>query len=270
MTEPQRRPAQQHRAPTGTLKGTPPTISVVTLAWNSAATIEQTLQSVVSQTYPLVDYVVVDGGSTDGTTEILSRFGPRLSAWISEPDEGISHAMNKGVGLCRGDFLLFLHSDDFLVSENALETAVAAMGTCGADIYAFDIYFRSNAGDRRMSPRRFDWRMRFKGLPHQGVLCRRSLFGKIGLFDLSLKICLDYDFFLRAYLAGAAAERVPLALSVMRDTGISSRRDWRSLRRRFSEEKRVHRRYATTLAMRAMYNIYWPLYLTYRRMRTVL
>ncbi|WP_295583752.1 glycosyltransferase family 2 protein [uncultured Lamprocystis sp.] len=247
-----------------------PTISVVTVTLNARETIRKTLDSVLAQADVVVEYVVIDGGSTDGTREIIRHYAPRLFKWVSEPDQGISDAMNKGLAFCNGDYILFLHSDDYLVNEHTLAQALDAMRRVHADIYAFDIYFGSAAAFSRLSPRGFSWRMRFKpGIYHQGALCHRSLFDRLGGFDTTLAITMDYEFFLRAYDIGAQVHCIQLPLSMMRDTGVSSRRDWPALKRRFLEERQIHQRRRTTAAMRFIYAIYWPLYLSYRRLRAL-
>jgi glycosyltransferase involved in cell wall biosynthesis len=244
-----------------------PVVSVVTVAFNACDTIEQTLTSVLGQTYPAVDYVVVDGASTDGTTDIIRRYGSGLAAWVSEPDSGIAEAMNKGLARTRGELVLFLHADDYLVEAGTLAAAMAAVRRAEADIYAFDILYGADAGAARRRSRGFGWRMHFKtGIFHQGAICRRGLFDALGPFDTRLGIAMDYDFFLRAYRAGATVRRVPQPLSVMRDGGIGSRRDWPTLSRRLLEERAIHQRLASSRLLRAVYGVYWPLYFGYRRL----
>lgn len=139
------------------------------------------------------------------------------------------------------------------------------------DIYAFDIFFsRSGELDLRR-PRGFDWRINVKfGMCHQGLVCRRRLFEDIGIFDPGLKTNMDYELFLRAYRRGAKLKLIDLPLAVMRDSGVSSRTDWASLRQRFLEEKRVQRKHCKGPLMRAMYFIYWMLYMPYRHISAAL
>jgi glycosyltransferase involved in cell wall biosynthesis len=248
-----------------------PTVTIVTVCFNARDTVEKTITSVLSQSYAQIEYVVVDGGSSDGTAEIVRRFGPELAAWVSERDAGISEAMNKGLRMSGGELLLFLHADDYLVDTDAIASAIDQVNESNADIYAFDIYFSTTKGLQRYRPRGYTWHMNFKtGVYHQAALCRRRLFERIGHFDPTLRIAMDYDFFLRAYRADAVLRRVPAAFSVMRDTGISSRRDWASLQERFREERAVQARASPGRAMQAVYSTYWPTYLAYRRALTAL
>ena len=247
-----------------------PTITVITVCYDAETYIEQTIQSVIAQSYPEIEYIIVDGASTDGTLGIIERYAEKIAKWTSEPDRGIADAMNKGLALASGDLILLLHADDYLVDPGVLDAAVSQM-TGDWDIYAFDLYFDRSGTCHRRRPRPFDWRLNFKtGLWHQAVFCRRELFKEIGPFDTDLKIAMDYEFFLRAYRRGAKLKLIDLPLAVMRDTGVSSRTDWPSLRQRFLEEKRVQRKHCKGPPMRAMYFIYWMLYMPYRRVKALL
>lgn len=240
-----------------------PLISIITIALNAEKYLKQTIQSVLSQTYKHIEYIVIDGGSTDGTLDIIEKYKNAIDHIISEKDEGIADAMNKGATLAKGDYIVFLHADDYFVNENAIEAVVEEMDKT-ADIVACSIQY----GERQSTckPRGYNFWFNFKqGIYHQGVVCRRDLIEKLNGFDMQFNIAMDYDFFLRAYRIGAKLVKVPAILSVMRDTGISSRRDWQSLKVRFDEERRVHEKNCRSLSMRILYILYWFLYLPYRK-----
>ena len=241
-------------------------VTVVTAALNAASTIRGTLDSVAIQDYPKIEHIVVDGGSTDGTLNEIASVAKYLDHVITGPDSGIADAMNKGVQLATGDLVVFLHADDRFVDKGALRRAVAHIDDLDA-IWAFDILFGEGDASVRCAPRPFNPWVRFKNpLPHQGVLCPRRWFRELGGFDESFLIDMDYEFWLRAYLAGVTLCRVPEALAVMGEGGISSQRDWNGLNARFEEERRVHTKHAQGLLWRSIYAAYWPLYLIYRRM----
>ncbi len=247
-----------------------PLVSIVTVALNADMYIHDTIASVREQSYPRVEFLVIDGGSQDRTVEIITRNEDAISWWTSEADSGISEAMNKGLGRARGEYILFLHADDYLCSSSSIQDAVEHLGD-GADIVAFDILLKDGERLTHRKPRGWGPLMKLKtGLLHQGTLCRRDLFGRIGEFDVSLKIAMDYDFFFRAYCAGVRVKRVPQPLSVMRTTGISARKDWPTLIRRFGEERRIHHKYCTSALGRLGYTVYWPAYLSYRYARHLL
>ncbi len=240
-------------------------ISVITVCFNAAEYIEETIQSVVEQKGVEFEYIIVDGLSTDGTVDIIKRYQDSIDQWVSEADKGIADAMNKGIKLATGDYLIFLHADDYFINTNVLSSALALMGT-GVNIYAFDVLYQTKGKQLRKSTRPFGFLTNFKTpVMHQGAFCKRELFEKLGGFNISFKIAMDYDFFLRAYKIGSSMEIHHQILSIMRDTGISSRQDWKSLKQRFMEEKRVHIENGPSKLMQAVYKLYWAMYLPYRK-----
>ena len=243
-----------------------PFITILTAALNSGSTIKKTLESVRNQTFKDIEHIVIDGGSRDDTLDILKEFENTYNlTWISEPDNGIADAMNKGIDLATGDYILFLHSDDYFINSSVLAQASKDLGDC-FDIYIFQALLNTHGQNQVSSNRSLGWLTNFKmGSCHQGQLCSRKLFQRIGKFDTSFAIDMDYDLILRAYRAGASCNSVDMPLSVMRLIGISSRRDWKSLRERFDEERRVHFKNCTTIWMRLLYIFYWMLYLPYRK-----
>ena len=244
-----------------------PLISIITIALNAEIYLEQTIQSVLNQTYKNIEYIIVDGGSTDGTLGIIEKYKDEIAHFVSEEDNGIADAMNKGVSLASGDYIIFLHADDYFHHDTCLEESIKFLEVT-TDILACAIQFGQ---DRKIiTPSGFNFWTNFKGMPHQGILCRRSLIESLNGFDTQFKICMDYDLLLRAYQNGARLKKVPVVLSVMRDTGISSRRDWDSLSTRFNEERMVHQKNCRCLAMQILYKFYWLLYLPYRYMSCVM
>ena len=171
-------------------------LSVITINRNNAAGLEKTMQSVLSQTRADYEYVVVDGASTDGSVAVIERlapaFGDRLK-WISEPDKGIYNAMNKGIGMAKGDYLLFLNSGDYLVSENVVKKVSLALVKEGFPpiMYGNLVMVSSDSQTRRISSLGDDgitFRTLYStSLPHPSSFIRRSLFDKYGLYDESLK-----------------------------------------------------------------------------------
>lgn len=247
-----------------------PKITVITVCLNAERFLEQTIQSVAAQTYPEIEFIVVDGASHDRTRDIIKAHHNDIFRWMSEPDDGIADAMNKGLSMATGDYIMFLHSDDYLTDPDAISMAARHLDG-QADIYAFDVIYSTARGSRRFHSKGFGWGMNFKtGLWHQGVFCRRELFDRIGWFDTGLSIAMDYDYFLRACRYGAKLQLIRKPVAVMRDTGISSRKDWRTLKRRFADEKRIHFRHCQSVAQRRLYGLYWLLYPPYRRLRAAL
>ena len=241
-------------------------ISIITICYNSEKFIEHTIDSVVSQDYAAKEYIVVDGASTDGTVDIIRKYEDRIDKWVSEPDRGIADAMNKGLAMASGEYVVFLHSDDYFLDENSLATAARHLDGV-AEVYLFDIFLEKDGQKKLHRPRGFNWWMNLKtGVFHQSAVCARSLFDRIGTFDTSFRIAMDYDFFLRAYRAGARAKKIAMPFSVMRLVGLSSQLDWPSLSERFAEERRVHEKNCHRLPLRLFYLLYWSVYPAYRRL----
>jgi glycosyltransferase involved in cell wall biosynthesis len=250
------------------MTATTPEISVITAALNRIGTLEHCLRSVAAQRGVSVEHIVIDGGSTDGSQEVLRSWSDRLTAWVSEPDGGIAEAMNKGLQRATGNWILFLHADDELLAPDSLAQVLATLKGTEAAIAGFPIRFGQREGSRIINPRGANAWLRLKtGMLHQGTLIRRSVFDLVGLHDTSLRIAMDYDFFLRAWLQdipfATFTEPVP---TLMRDSGISSRKDWPNLSKRFMEERRIHFKHARGSFQRAAYHLYWAMYLPYRRM----
>ncbi len=185
------------------------TISLITATYNSGATIEDTLKSVLSQTYKDIDYWVVDGGSKDNTMDIVRSYEPRFNGrlhWISEKDRGIYDAMNKGIRNCTGDVVGIINSDDFFTSDGVLERVAHELGNdSGIDAVYGDIHFiHDGAPDKIVryyssKPFRPMW-LRFGFMPaHPSFYARREVFEKCGLYSLDYKIASDYDMMVRLF-----------------------------------------------------------------------
>lgn len=243
-----------------------PRFSIITVCQNSASNLEQTIQSVLCQDYRNLEYIVIDGQSVDATTIILDTYKADINYLTSEPDQGISDAMNKGLKRISGDWLLFLNAGDYLLSKNTISLALAHIKkNPDYDIYAFDIIFGDSNHWMKKQSRGFHPWINFKnGFPHQGVVCSDRIFKKIGNFNLGYKINMDYDWFLRAYRAGSRAKIINEAISFMRNDGISSRLDKETLSLRLSEEKSIHYAHCQSWLLRTGYAVWWRLYPLYK------
>lgn len=199
-----------------------PLISVITIVRDAAGTVEETIASVLGQSYPRLEYIVVDGASTDGTLDILKRHSPRFARWISEPDRGVSDALNKGARLARGDLLLFMNAGDSFADPTALERAVAAIGSAAnlrETLFYGDALFVNGASSHRLEP---DHRR----LPRDSVLCHQSVLIGADLqranpYDERFFIAMDYDLWLRC-LGRYDFVRLPVLISNYAAGGISS------------------------------------------------
>jgi glycosyltransferase involved in cell wall biosynthesis len=201
-----------------------PRITVVTPSFNQGAYIRETLESVLDQNYPNLEYFVVDGGSTDATPEVLSSFGPRLSWWVSERDRGQSHAINKGLVRATGDIVAWLNSDD-LYEAGALHSVAEAFKdqrtqwVAGNCVHLFpDASRRSLRPEAEASLASWLWYTR---VSQPATFWRRSLHERVGLLDESLHFGIDKDLFLRFLLDGVRPTVVARDLAVCRHHAIA-------------------------------------------------
>ncbi|TKD51882.1 glycosyltransferase family 2 protein [Sphingomonas baiyangensis] len=203
-------------------------ISIVTVAYNAAATIADTLASVAAQRDADIEHIVVDGASRDATMAIVEAHAhPRLRA-ISEPDRGLYEAMNKGAAMATGDYVGFLNSDDFFCRTDAA-SRIAARAAGGADAVSFGIAMVDQHDTRRVT-RSYraagfaPWMLAFGHMPpHPGFYASRAALDIVGRFDPSLRIGADFDWMTRFYRChGLIAERDPATLVTMREGGIST------------------------------------------------
>ncbi|WP_170979182.1 glycosyltransferase family 2 protein [Roseomonas sp. HF4] len=178
-----------------------PGVSIITVCRNAAATMEACLQSVGKQSYRAFEHIVIDGGSTDGTLEILRRHANAIATLVSEPDRGIYDAMNKGIARARGTFVIFLNADDFFAGPHALRDAMAEIDAQpDDDVYYGGLVVRDAGVSHRYMPPPPELaveEMVLGCLPHQATFARRAVFDRTGLFDLRWRRHADYDWWLK-------------------------------------------------------------------------
>lgn len=201
-------------------------ISIVTVCFNSADTIEQTIVSVLNQTYKNIEYIVIDGNSDDGTQEILQKYSKRISKIVIERDNGIYDALNKGVKLCTGEYIGILNSDDIYSGNNILEK-IFSKDLCESIIFTnvgiYDKALRKKT--RHIKPLKKPERYLKNGHfpPHPGTFLRRINYKKNGLFDTNFKIAADFDLILRNLISPLNSYKIVDILSVkMRIGGVST------------------------------------------------
>lgn len=183
-------------------------ISIITATFNSAKTLKDTIQSVLRQTNKDFEYLIIDGGSTDETIDIVksyeSEFSGRLK-WVSEKDQGIYDAMNKGIKMASGDVVGILNSDDYFTSDDILQTVDNAFKSHEIDAIYGDIHFIRDGNPQKCiryySSRMFrPFCLRFGFMPaHPSFYCKREIFDKAGLYSLDYKIGADYEMMVRLF-----------------------------------------------------------------------
>ena len=208
-------------------------VSIVTATYNSALTLSDTIRSVLSQTYQDIEYIIVDGASTDKTTDIIRQYEPRFQGrmkWLSEKDGGIYDAMNKGIRMATGDVVGILNSDDYFTACDVVERMAPAFDDDNVDAVYGDIHFiRDGQPDkciRYYSSRPFRplW-LRFGFMPaHPSFYCRRSVYERAGLYKTDYQIGSDYEMMVRLFLVHHIQARyLPIDFVTMRTGGTSTR-----------------------------------------------
>jgi glycosyltransferase involved in cell wall biosynthesis len=197
-----------------------PRLSIVTPSYNQAGFVERTLRSVLDQGYPNLEYIVVDGGSSDGSAEIIERYADQLAWWVSEPDNGQTDALNKGLRHAAGDIVAYINSDDYYL-PGAFEAAVEvlegsdALWAVGSARFV-DKHDRPTAHWRPQLPRggRHWWILDPWGVPQAATFWRREAFDRFGLFRDDMHYVFDTEFGLRLAFAGHLPELVDRDLAV--------------------------------------------------------
>jgi len=181
-----------------TIGGTSPVVSVVTVCWNCRDVIEDTIRSVLDQSFDSIEYIVIDGGSTDGTLEIIRDYEAELTTWICEPDDGISDAFNKGIRRATGDLVGLINAGDTYESGALTTIANAARQHPESDVFYGDIYMTSDDGTpeyvrkARRGLKASTFRYSMPAIPHPSVFARRDLYEE-RLYDPDLSYAMDYE-----------------------------------------------------------------------------
>lgn len=205
-------------------------VTVITVCFNSVRTVGRALQSVADQDWPHVEHIVIDGASTDGTTDEVEKFQTNLAKFISEPDKGIYDAMNKGLSLATGDIVCFLNADDFYAASDVLSQVAATIQNQNLDALLGDVaFFRDTDVDttvRRYRSDRFrPERLAWGWMPaHPALFIRRSIFERIGYFKTDYIIAGDYEHVVRAFCSGPLRyQHLARVLVRMQMGGVSTR-----------------------------------------------
>ena len=203
-------------------------VSIITVCYNSADTLEEAIISVLGQNHPDIEHIIVDGGSTDGTASILQKYRGQIAKVVSEPDEGIYDAMNKGISQATGEAIGILNSDDFYASHDVIEKLVQSFSS-DADMVIGDVAFvdRINVQKRLryVSGLGFaPWQLRFGWMPpHPATFIRKNVYETFGHYKTDFAIAADYEFFVRTLMSGSLRSvHTSNVLVTMRDGGAST------------------------------------------------
>jgi len=241
-------------------------ISIITASLNSGQMIGDCIESIKRQSCGDFEHIVIDGCSQDDTVKVLNTFSDFYHLhFVSEPDRGISDALNKGLKLARGRYILVVQADDTLLSADTLQKVFPLLENEGYDIHSFPVIVdHPEIGKSLRRPIPILWWNRFKFIfPHQGTFVHRRVFERIGGFMEDFSIAMDYDFFYRAILAGCTVKfhREP-PVAIMGGSGIGTRLDF--LSRRLKEESLVQEMNETNPLWRMGQIVFKRLYYPYK------
>jgi glycosyltransferase involved in cell wall biosynthesis len=193
-----------------------PTITVVTVVFNGRDFIEKTIQSVIKQTYQNIEYIIIDGGSTDGTLDVIKKYGNKIDYWVSAPDKGIYDAMNKGIARAKGDWIYFINAGDSLFSVKTLENLKLDSLSSSTDVLYGNINFidpQTGLGSFHNMQEIIDINFLIKSnICHQALIYKTKLFVNFKGYDAMYKICADYDKLLQLFLADKLIKKVNLTI----------------------------------------------------------
>jgi glycosyltransferase involved in cell wall biosynthesis len=200
----------------------PATFSVITVVRNMESVVGECIRSVLAQKCANLEYIIIDGQSTDRTLEVVAQFGCAVTKIISEPDEGLYDAMNKGLSIATGKYVHFLNADDRYFDDQVLSSVLPALEESTVT-YGKMLYVESD-GSQKMVGDEFSWRNELKGshVPQMALFVPKACFEIVGGFDTSLKIAADYDMVLRL-ASRFPMKHLPFPISVMHAGGISYR-----------------------------------------------
>lgn len=203
-------------------------LSIITICYNNRTGMEKTAQSVSKQTFTDYEWIIIDGGSTDGSVDVIKKYSESVTFWVSEPDNGIYNAMNKGIKQSKGDYLLFLNSGDYLVSNTILEEITNLLK--GKDLYVANICHENDVTQRRgfnlpihLTDKQIVNQLCYFTFPHPSTFFIKDYFKRYGLYNENLRIVADWKIFFDGVILGnASVETLPNVTTVFDTSGISS------------------------------------------------
>lgn len=210
-----------------------PTLSIITVTLNNCQGLQKTFDSVFAQTFTDYEYLVIDGGSTDGSVELIKKMENKFVYGISEKDNGIYHAMNKGIRKATGEYLLFLNSGDYLVNNEVLSDVVAQSENKDI-VYGILVVDEKGQLWHKQYPAKLQFSFFLTDtIPHPSSIIKRSLFDTVGMFNEKLRTTSDWEFFLNAICKhNATYKYLPVPFTVFNTDGISQQKEnWEWIRK---------------------------------------
>lgn len=222
-----------------------PVVSVITVCRNAGANLRQTMETVFAQTYPAIEYIIIDGGSTDGSLTYVDENLDKIAYFISEPDGGIYEAMNKGIKVATGEWIIFMNAGDYFVSPNTISD-VMALDLSEADLVYGNSRFIMKDRSLRIPARPLDTMWQRISFSHQSLFARTHLM-KQHPFSEKLRVVADYEFYFKMYSTGKRLKYVPLDIAYILPGGFSEKALWRRTIERWSVVRQYRRGIGTDL-----------------------
>ncbi len=227
-----------------------PKISIITITFNAAETLERTIKSIASQDYSNIEYIIIDGGSTDTTCSLIRQYTPIIDYWVSEPDQGLYHAMNKGLAASTGDYVWFINAGDEIYEPSTISQVFDSQPY--SDIYYGNTVMTNMKGDiigdRRLSPPdKLDWQSFKKGMlvSHQSIIVKRTIASS---YNLKYRFSADFEWCIVALKKAGRVKNTHLTLSKFLDGGITKKNIMPGLRERFDIMRRYYGLASTLLS----------------------
>ncbi len=236
-----------------------PKVSIITVVYNGIEHLEQTIESVLGQNYDNIEYIVIDGGSTDGTVDLLQKYDKHITFWVSEPDGGIYDAMNKGIAKATGEIVGLINADDWY-AKDAVANVVTAFSKSDADVVhgAMEIISEDGSSFIKDAEQELDRLSKGMLINHPTLFSKRALYKMYGGFDTSYNIVADWELMVRWWQEDAKFVDIDNCLAHFRMGGVSSEH----LKRSFREKHRVRK-------LAGLYKK-WDVYYLYDRLKSVL
>jgi len=234
-------------------------LSIITVSLNSAEYIEETILSVLNQDYPDFEYIIIDGGSTDGTLDIIEKYKQQLTYFCSEPDNGLYDAMNKGIKRATGDIVGIINSDDYYFPGTFSTVNKAFKGkSLDSHIFWGDVEYEIKGTVKGFRPQKTKIGA---FAPHPSMFCPRKIYERIGLYDTSFRLLGDYDFMYRAINKNKINPiYVPVPIAFFREGGLADS----NIKRCLKDELTVKLKYGQSIFL--AYPVYWlKLFKNYKR-----
>lgn len=188
-----------------------PKITIITISFNAVKTIEQTILSVINQTYSNIEYIIIDGCSTDGTIDIIKKYSNQITTWISEPDKGIYDAMNKGINVASGEWINFMNSGDSFYNNNVIKEFIDKISP-NTEIAYGDTMILHTLGNYIKKPKPLNQILKKMIFGHQATFIKAQLHKKY-IFDTNFRSSADYNFFYKMYNQKHLFQYIPIVVT---------------------------------------------------------